>query len=511
MSELRQQLEAFAREFESSLPTVEAEQVAEHHLSVAESRRRPLRSRLGIALASVAVLVGGIATVWLTRPPEDEVPAVTDPVVATTSASPDTSEAITAIPGAVVVGPGEPIQLRMLFSYTGTMRSVGIDQIAAVEVARDVFGTIHGHAIELGEPEDSFCSAEGALPAALSLAEEPELVGVLGTSCSYYYHDQDEYIPGFGYRRDTGARPTSPASILSEAGMILFSGTHSSASLTSDLRGNPGQLHQPGYFRTSPNDVVVAEAAAKFIVEELGLERVAVVFQEGYSGGFGDAAHLAGLFEELLEAGGGTVTDAVTVEHVDADLRPLLADLAEGDPDVVYVLAHSPQTIFMLEQADEIEGMGEKVFLGTEDLLWVHREDLLETPEADGMYFMSPPLPDVATVGARNTSYFQLLERYDQHTYTERPVTPYFASTYDATMILFSAIEEVSVPRPDGTLVIDRDDLREAISATDDFPGVTGTLSCDPFGDCGPQRVSVFQHRATLPNTVEVATYAPGG
>jgi branched-chain amino acid transport system substrate-binding protein len=37
----------------------------------------------------------------------------------------------------------------------------------------------------------------------------------------------------------------------------------------------------------------------------------------------------------------------------------------------------------------------------------------------------------------------------------------------------------------DGTLLIGRQALRDAVQNTTGFEGLTGSLSCDQFGDCG--------------------------
>jgi len=46
----------------------------------------------------------------------------------------------------------------------------------------------------------------------------------------------------------------------------------------------------------------------------------------------------------------------------------------------------------------------------------------------------------------------------------------------------------------DGTLIVDRQLLRDHLSATSGFGGIIGTLSCDEFGDCGAQRISIVLH-----------------
>ena len=64
---------------------------------------------------------------------------------------------------------------------------------------------------------------------------------------------------------------------------------------------------------------------------------------------------------------------------------------------------------------------------------------------------------------------------------------------YDAANLLLHAIESVAVQDADGTLYIGRQALRDALYATANFAGVSGTLNCDEFGDCGFARYNILR------------------
>ena len=95
-----------------------------------------------------------------------------------------------------------------------------------------------------------------------------------------------------------------------------------------------------------------------------------------------------------------------------------------------------------------------------------------------------------------------------------KPATEYYASAFDAAGILFAAIVKAAVPGKDGSLVIGRQALRDALAATADYPGLGGKLRCDGFGDCATPRFNVLrmddpaQGVAGLTANV-VFTYAP--
>jgi branched-chain amino acid transport system substrate-binding protein len=83
-----------------------------------------------------------------------------------------------------------------------------------------------------------------------------------------------------------------------------------------------------------------------------------------------------------------------------------------------------------------------------------------------------------------------LVSRYETK-YGEAPDAVYYAHTYDAANILLDAIEAVAVQDEDGTLHIGRQALRDALYATSGYQGLTGSLTCDAYGDCGVARFQV--------------------
>jgi branched-chain amino acid transport system substrate-binding protein len=99
--------------------------------------------------------------------------------------------------------------------------------------------------------------------------------------------------------------------------------------------------------------------------------------------------------------------------------------------------------------------------------------------------------------------------------YGEEPTTSYYAHWYDAANMLFNAIEAVAVQEEDGRLHIGRQALRDALYATAGYQGLTGSLTCDEYGDCGMARFEVVRLNdptaglAGLAGNV-VYTYPPG-
>ena len=76
------------------------------------------------------------------------------------------------------------------------------------------------------------------------------------------------------------------------------------------------------------------------------------------------------------------------------------------------------------------------------------------------------------------------------------PISIFHAHAYDAAMMIFAAIEKVAVKGPDGSLYIPRQALRDAMYATTDFAGLTGSLTCSPTGDCADPVIAVYEYHA---------------
>jgi branched-chain amino acid transport system substrate-binding protein len=76
------------------------------------------------------------------------------------------------------------------------------------------------------------------------------------------------------------------------------------------------------------------------------------------------------------------------------------------------------------------------------------------------------------------------------------PISIFHAHAYDAYMMIKAAIESVGITLDDGSLVIPRQALRDAMYSTENFDGLTGNLSCTPTGDCADPYIAVYEYHA---------------
>ncbi len=75
------------------------------------------------------------------------------------------------------------------------------------------------------------------------------------------------------------------------------------------------------------------------------------------------------------------------------------------------------------------------------------------------------------------TAHPELIERLTADMRVFAPLT------YDATMLLLVKLDEVIVVATDGSVIIGRRSLADAIRSTTDYPGVTGSITIDEIGN----------------------------
>ena len=369
--------------------------------------------------------------------------------------------------GTVTVEAGEDIQIRSLNAITGDVAFLGITNQRGVEQAIADFGDIHGFSVTIGTGLDDLCSADGGQAAAQTIVADEDVVGVIGTSCS-------------------GAA-TAASPLISEAGMVMISPSNTSPALTSDLAGTAGDNYHAGYYRTAHNDLFQGAAMAKFVYEELGISEAAAIHDgDPYTQG------LAQAFADAFENLGGSVTGFTGVNKEDTDMVPVLTEIAAGSPGALFFPIFQPAGDFVADQAPGVSGLEGVVLLGADGL---QVQTFMELPQANGMYLSGPDLRYGSNTNqSTGATADKFLADYESNN-GNAPEAPFWAHSYDATTILLEAIKAASHSH-DGNLEIDRAGVREYLDNLSGYEGIIGTLSCDDFGDCGAQRITVVQNNS---------------
>ncbi len=354
--------------------------------------------------------------------------------------------------GCIVLGPDEPISVGAMLVVSGAVSYLGEDSHGGIELAilsRD--GELLGREIEL-IVEDSLCTAEGGQTAAQRLSANETIVGVIGTNCS---------------SAAQGAMP-----IISSAGMVMIAPSNTSPSLTNEDI-NAGGSHLPGYYRTSHNGLMEGMRNAEFATNVLGAATIATVHDgDPYTEG------LARVVADTFAGLGGTVVFEGAVNKGDTDMASILTEIAVNSPDAIYLPLFEPEANFFIAQMSHIAGLEEaNVIGGGASFVAGFPENTGES--AIGVYISGPLVS--------GTAYDELLATWDE-IIGGSPPAGYHAHAYDATNILLNAVESVAVAQDDGGLIIGRGAIRAALEATEDYPGLTGDLTCQeesPFaGDC---------------------------
>lgn len=358
--------------------------------------------------------------------------------------------------GTVAIPAGEPVHIAYWGVLSGPDASLGEDSKQGVEIAiDDLGGKFKGHDILL-TAEDALCTPEGGATAAQKLAADSTLVGLIGSSCS------DEVVGGI--------------KSITEAGLTTISPANTRPALTAPDR----DATYAGYARTAHNDNFQGKVAAEYVFNELKLTKAATIHD-----GSGYAEALQGVFSDEFTKLGGTITAQEAISKGQTDMSTVLKTIAASQPEILYMPLFIAEAGFVKAQLPTVSGLENVKTLGADGHF---SPDFLKAAGAAalGHYQTSP------NFAAFTGDYPGFLAKRAAK-YGGDPLSVFHAQAYDATNMLFAALDKVAVENADGSLTIPKGALRDAIFATKDFVGLTGTLSCNPTGDCGAPVIGVYQ------------------
>ncbi len=358
--------------------------------------------------------------------------------------------------GLVTIPPGEPIHIAYWGVLSGADATLGTDSQRGVEIAiDDRGGNLLGREIRL-TTEDGLCTPEGGATAAQKLAADTTLVGLIGSSCS------DETVGGI--------------KTITDAGLTTISPSNTRPALTDPTR----DATYAGYLRTAHSDAFQGLAVAEFVYNELGLRTAATIHD-----GSAYAEALQQVMVDNFKQLGGTVTVQEAVSKGQTDMKPVLTRIAATNPEVLYYPIFIAEGGFITAQAKEVPGLENTILIGSDGMF---SPDFIKAagPAAENMYLSSPDFT------AFQAGYQDFLTKHEAK-YAGKPLSIFHAHAYDATNILFDALQKVAVTGPDGTIYVPKQALRAAVFATQGHRGLTGVLTCGQYGDCGAPIIAVYQ------------------
>jgi branched-chain amino acid transport system substrate-binding protein len=358
--------------------------------------------------------------------------------------------------GCVQVAAGAPIQIGTLLSVSGDNADLGTDSLYGVQLAIDHLdgnfdgtdGQILGHPVQL-QNEDDMCSAEGGQAGSQKLASNPDIVAVIGTSCS-------------------GAALGVADKTLGDKGIVLLSPSNTNPALTA-----PG-THNPFYFRTAHNDAIQGSVVADFAQQKLEAKTAATIHDESpYTEGLTNA------FKNSFEALGGQVVDEEVINSEDQDYTPVLTKIGQKSPDLLYGPDYTAECALILKQGRQVAGLANTDFMGSDGCYASNFIDLAGSA-IDGAYYSSP---DLSAFDQKDFYDNEFIPAYKTE-FGTAPISAFHAHAYDAVNLLAAAIQTAAIQNSDGSLSIPRGALKDAVQATADFPGIVTQYSCSSTGDC---------------------------
>lgn len=360
--------------------------------------------------------------------------------------------------GCVDIGPDEPVKIGVLQALSGEIATLGQSQVRGLELALDKHGnSLLGHPIAL-QIEDTGCTGEGGANAALKVIADPQTVAIFGTTCS------------------SAAATASLA--MSAAGITMISGNNSAPYLTS-IGGKAAPNWQPGYFRTANNEEDAGPFAAEYAYHVLGIRKAATInATDIYTIGLVDR------FKTTFERLGGKIVLDAAVNIGDTEMQPVLQAVASSGADLLFFPLFEPEGNHILLKARNMTELKNTLLMSDGALIQQSFLDTVGTA-AKGMYFVGPSHPAGPAADALNAAY--------ETKYKEPPAVTYYITGYDAASILLAAIQKAAEIDATGVLHIGRQHLRDALYATSSFPGVSGTLSCNRFGDCAQPAFNILR------------------
>lgn len=331
-------------------------------------------------------------------------------------------------PGLVRAQASEPILVGHFGSLTGSEATFGKSTSAGIRLAIaevNAAGGIGGRKVELKEYDDK---------------GEAREVGVVVTRMI----TNDHVVAVLGEVASSLSLAAAPVAQQKQVPMISPSSTNPKVTLVGDY-----------IFRTCFIDPFQGMVGAKFAFEEKKAKRAAILVEQSsaYSVGLGEE------FKKAFEKFGGTVTTTQSYNKGDQDFTTRLSAIRATSPDVIYVPGYYTDIANIAVQARKL-GIDQPLMGGDG---W-DSEELVKNAgkSVEGCFFSNHSAPDDPSPQIQG-----FIKKFED----ENGATPdsLAACGYDAAKLLFAALEKD--PSATGPK------LRDAIAATKDFAGVTGTIN----------------------------------
>jgi len=333
------------------------------------------------------------------------------------------------------VNADESVKIAVVFSHakTAVQAYVAAEDIRGAELAVDAInaqGGLLGRPVEIVETRTS--NALQAKTAVAELVQQGNILAVIGSNTS-----------------DTSL---AVAPDLQEAGIPMIS----------PISTNPRVTVVGDYiFRACFIDPFQGSVMAQFALQDLQATTAVIIKKTNSRFSVG----LAEYFRETFSQQGTVLWEGKYLAE-DVDFTRILTQVKELQPDVVFLPGHSTDSGLALKQA---HAMGlNTTFLGGDG--WGKGVlNVAEAEAAEGHYFSNHWHIDVQTPLNR-----QFVAAYGRK-YGETLIAASAPLAYDAMLLLANAVQRAQS--------FERAAIRDALAATKDLQGITGTYRFDQHGD----------------------------
>ncbi|HQK87622.1 MAG TPA: ABC transporter substrate-binding protein, partial [Acidobacteriota bacterium] len=337
--------------------------------------------------------------------------------------------AASALSATPPVPPG-PIRIGVIGPLTGSNQSAGVGQLNAVRLAAEEFnkmGGAHGRLVEIIEADDQGQPLQSAAGVdRLLRGGAVAVLGAINSSCTLAI-------------MEPCARARTP--------LLTSSSTATRVTAT----GNKW------VFRCIESDYFRMAELSRYLTEELSLRRIGILYDNDDFG-----RGLMADFTRSLEQHNLELAYAQPFRRDQADFSAELQEIQRQGIEALGLFGITPDNIRLAKLVREKQ-LPVQLFAPdvTERYLASWRD--VESLVATDSYFLLQDKPAARQFAARYKRRFGIA------------AGPHAGRAYDAACILFQAIRRTPDPR--------REALRDAISATENFPGVTGDFNFKANGD----------------------------
>ena len=170
-------------------------------------------------------------------------------------------------------------------------------------------------------------------------------------------------------------------------------------------------------------------------------------------------------------------------------MSAILTEVAAAQPDLVYFPLFTPESEFVAAQLATTPGLDAALTIASDSSLVADFPKNVGSA-AIGVYMTGP--------FSQGDAYADFLAKWDEE-FGGTPPSGFHSHAWDATSLLLDAIEKVAQIDSDGNALIGRQALRDAIAAVEDYPGLSGLLTCQEVSPHGG-RLRVWRWLGDLPD-----------